>query len=182
MRRAVLVNGVPASGKSTIAAHLVRHLSQAGVAAVPLSLDVLKEALYAHLGTGARAHNRLLGRASYHGLFASIAAFPDHLVPVIDAWHGFVPAAVLREHVAEARIETVIEVWCQVSPAVAADRYRSRAHLRHAGHPPASYSDELRELAHRARPIGLGPVLEIDTEAPDSDDMLAAVLDLLQPG
>ena len=182
MRRAILVNGVPASGKSTMSAALVRRLTEHGIAAVPLAVDTIKECLFVHVGTGDRDHNRMLGRASYHGIFASIRTFPDHLVPVIDAWHGFVPVETVRDHVARARIGQVIEVWCNVSPAVAADRYRDRARTRTAGHPPASYADELYELAGRARPLGFGPVVEVNTDTPAGDGNLGEIVRLLQSG
>lgn len=182
VRQAVLVNGVPASGKSTVAAALTAYLMAQGVAAVPLALDTVKEGLFAHLGAGDRAHNRLLGRASYHAIFASIAGFPPALVPVIDAWHGFQPVEVLRAHLDRAGIDRVVEVWCAVTPGTAADRYRARAATRHAGHLPASYADELHALAGTARPLALGPVVRIDTERPVDTAVLSAVHRLLVEG
>lgn len=176
MRQVVLVNGVPASGKSRIAKALVAALTGRGVAAVPLALDTVKEALFEHLGTGDRDHNRMLGRASYHALFNAIAGFPDPLVPVLDAWHGFQPEAVLRAHLARARIDRAIELWVAVPPAVAAARYRARAASRPAGHPSAAYADELFELAGRARPLRLGPVIEVDGTAEWHERIAGAVL------
>ncbi|RNF33576.1 ROK family protein [Paracoccus methylarcula] len=147
-----------------------------GVAAVPLGLDIVKEGLFTHIGTGDRAHNRMLGRASYHAIFNSVAGFPDNLVPVIDAWHGFQPEEVLREHVARARIDRLVEIWVAIGPALAAERYRARSATRHAGHLPASYADELYRLAERARPMALGPVIEIDGAAPVPADLAMRVL------
>ncbi len=90
MKRVVLVNGVPASGKSTVA----RAISRAGNWPL-LTLDTIKEALFAHLGTGDRDYNRLLGRASYQAMFDLTADFPDGATVVMDAWFGFQPADVL---------------------------------------------------------------------------------------
>lgn len=179
MKQAIIVNGVPASGKSTVATALVQALTDRGVAAVPLTLDTVKEGLFVHVGTGDRAHNRMLGRASYHAIFNTIAAFPASLVPVIDAWHGFEPKDVLRDHVARAGIDRVIEVWCSVSPATAAARYRARAQIRHTGHLPSSYADELFELAGRARPMSLGPVLHVDAENPLDPSLFDDIYELL---
>ena len=180
MKQAIFVNGVPASGKSTVTKMLTTFLLAKGCAAVPLSLDTVKESLYAHIGTGGREHNRILGRASYHGIFASIAAFPDGILPIVDAWHGFQPESVLRDHIARAGIERVVEVWCAVSPTTAATRFRERAATRHEGHLPASYAGELFELAKQASPISLGPVIRIDTETSVSHDDLCAVCDILR--
>lgn len=153
MRTAILVNGVPASGKSTLTARLARDLVAHGVAAVPLGLDTVKEALFEHVGAGDRDHNRMLGRASYRAIFDAIGAFPPSLVPVIDAWHGFQPPRFVREHVERAGIERLVEVWCEVDPALAARRYRARSADRRPGHPPASYADELEVLAAAAGPL-----------------------------
>lgn len=180
MRRVILVNGVPASGKSTVSRHLVEALTRDGVAAVPLTLDTVKEGLFAHVGTGDREHNRMLGRASYHSIFSTIAAFPDHLLPVVDAWHGFQPAAVLSGHLARAKVDQVIEVWCEVAPATAAARYRARAGERHAGHLPASYADELFRLAGTAGPMGFGPVVRITGDAEQRGGELARVVALIR--
>lgn len=180
MKQAILVNGVPASGKSSVSKLLTTFLAAHDIAAVPLALDTVKEGLYAHIGTGDRDHNRMLGRASYHAIFASIAAFPATLVPVIDAWHGFQPEAVLREHVARAGIERVLEVWCAVSGETAAARYRERAGTRHAGHLPASYAEELFGLAERARPMALGPVFTLDTQSPIDPSAFDGLLDALR--
>lgn len=153
MKTAILVNGVPASGKSTLAARLVAHLHAQGVAAVPFELDTVKEALFDHVGTGDRDHNRMLGRASYRAILDTIGAFPSSLVPVIDAWHGFQPSGFVREHIERAGIERVLEVWCEVEPERAGRRYRDRSTTRREGHPPAAYADELVLLAARARPL-----------------------------
>lgn len=180
MKTAVLVNGVPASGKSTLAARLVPALHAAGVSAVPLGLDTVKEALFADIGTGDRAHNRMLGRASYRAIFDSIAAFPEALVPVVDAWHGFQPDTVVRDHVARAGIGRVIEVWCAVTPDAAAARYRARSATRAGGHPPAAYADELHALARGAAPLGIGDLVQADGADIDDPAPLRAVLALIR--
>jgi glucokinase len=155
----ILVNGVPASGKSTVASVIGRELS------MPiLALDTIKEAFFDHVGIGDRAHNRLLGKASYQAIFSTIAGFPDGLGAIVDAWHGFQPREALQEHLARASAGPVLEVWCHGPPVVIAERYRSRANVRHPGHPPASFAEELAALAARARPLGLGPVIDVPTD------------------
>src|SRR5215831_18249293 len=107
MKRVVLVNGVPASGKSTVA----RALSRAEGWPL-LGLDTVKEAFFEHLGTGDRDYNRLLGKASYQAIFDLIADFPDNATAVVDAWFGFQPAEVLEKHLTRAGVVKIAEVWC----------------------------------------------------------------------
>jgi len=161
MKRVLLVNGVPASGKSTVAGAL----AEAGGWPL-LALDTVKEALFAHLGTGDRDYNRLMGKASYQAIFALIGDFPENSITVIDAWFGFQPAAVLAAHLENAKVSRAAEIWCHAPPSVIGERYRSRLSSRHAGHLGESYVPELIELAGRAAPLGAYPQFRIDTNRP----------------
>ncbi|MEO9896772.1 MAG: adenylyl-sulfate kinase [Paracoccaceae bacterium] len=176
MKRALLINGVPASGKSTIANTLTPHLTSAGLNPVPFALDTVKEGLFAQIGTGDREYNRMLGRASYHAIFNTIAAFPDRLLAVIDAWHGFQPKDVIKDHLERAEIDQVIEVWVAISPATAAARYIARSQERHSGHLPASYADELFTLAGNAQPMGLDEVITVDGEGTLTNDAIEKII------
>jgi glucokinase len=161
MKRALLVNGVPASGKSTVA----RAVSQAE--GWPLfTLDTVKEAFFAHLGTGDRDYNRLLGKASYQAIFAVIADCPDETTAVIDAWFGFQPPEILTEHLARAGIAQTAEIWCHAPGPIVGERYRARLAERHDGHLGESYVPELIALADSAKPLGPYPLFEIDTTRP----------------
>jgi glucokinase len=161
MKSAIFVNGVPASGKSTVA----RHIADAG--GLPLlALDTVKEALFAHLGTGDREHNRRFGRASYQAMFAVIGDWPPISGVVLEAWFGFQPPEVLAGHIARAGLTRIVEIWCHAPPEVIGERYRARLGSRSAGHLGADYIPELVTLAGRARPLGKWPVLEVDTTKP----------------
>lgn len=155
------MNGVPASGKSTVS----RHISS--VLGLPLlALDTVKEALFAELGTGDRLHNRRFGRASYGAIWAVVGEFPMDATVVVDAWFGFQPLSVLQDHLARAEVMRVIEVWCHAPPEVIAQRYAARAGNRHNGHLGLDYVPELRELATRATPLAIGPIMRVDTSVP----------------
>lgn len=171
MHPVILVNGVPASGKSTVAAIIARRLS------MPiLALDTIKEAFFDHLGIGDRDHSRLLGKASYQAIFSTIAGFPPGLGAIVDAWHNFQPLQVLQGHLVRASARVVLEVWCHAPPEVIAERYRTRASLRHTGHLPASYAEELAALAARATPLGVGPTIGVATDREiDEEALIAAV-------
>ncbi len=161
MRAAILVNGVPASGKSTVA-----RLIAAETASPLLTLDTIKEAFFNHLGTGDRFYNRTLGRASYEAVFALIADFPDGVTAVIDAWFGFQPIETLERHIARAGLGQIVELWCHAPPAIIGARYLARVSERPAGHLGAGYVPELIELASRAGPTGRFPVIDVDTSDP----------------
>ena len=158
MKRAVLVNGVPASGKSTVARTLT-----AATGWPLLSLDTIKEALFAHLGAGDRDYNRLLGRASYQAIFALAADFSEGSTVVADAWFGFQPREVLNGHLARAGVRCVAEIWCHAPPDIIGARYSARLGQRSGGHLGADYVPELIALAERATPLGGFPCFDIDT-------------------
>ena len=158
MKSAVLVNGVPASGKSTVARAIA-----AATGWPLLTLDTIKEALFAHLGLGDRDHNRLLGRASYEAMFGLVGDFPEGGTVIADAWFGFQPPEVLGRHLARAGITDVAELWCHAPADVIGARYAERLDQRSAGHLGTEYVPELIELAARAKPLGTFPLYEIDT-------------------
>ncbi len=139
-----------------------------------LTLDTVKESFFAHLGTGDRDYNRLLGKASYQAMFSLIADWPDDSAAVIDAWFGFQPFDVLQNHLARIGDCNVMEVWCHAPPQVIGDRYRARLDQRHSGHLGADYVPELIALATAAKPLGQWPLLILDTSQPLDNDALKA--------
>jgi predicted NBD/HSP70 family sugar kinase len=160
-RTVILVNGVPASGKSTLARMIS---SERGFPL--LTLDRVKEPFFEHLGTGDREYNRKLGRASYRAIFDLIGDFPPGIPSVVDAWFGFQPIEVLRGHLERNNIGRVIQLWCGSSPDSVTARYAARLSSRSEGHPGADYLPELAALAERARPFPDFPTLSLDTDRP----------------
>lgn len=169
MTRAVLVNGVPASGKSTLARALAARLE------VPiLELDVIKEVLFEQLGhrDAERSWGRALGRASLESIWALLAGFPADSTVVVEAWFRLPPHDHVLRGLERAGIERWVEIWCHADPDVLVSRYGART--RHPGHPSAAdYVEELRQLAAVARPMGLGPYLDIDTTDSHAPDLEA---------
>jgi glucokinase len=160
-KSAVLVNGVPASGKSAVA----RAISDATGWPV-LALDTVKNPFLTILPPGGRLFNRTLGRASYTAIFDLIADAPAGSNFIIDAWFGFQPLDALTAGLAHAEITDLVEVWCHAPPETIGARYRARLDKRPAGHPGADYVPELIALAARAAPTGLAPRFEVDTTEP----------------
>jgi glucokinase len=168
-KRVVMVNGVPASGKSTVA----RALSAATGWPI-LSLDTIKNPFLVTLPPGDRLFNRTLGRASYAAIFDIIAQAPASSTFVVDAWFGFQPLEVLQDGLARAGVSALAEVWCHADPQVIGARYAARLDQRPAGHPGAEYVAELIALAARAAPTGLAPCHSVDTTGmPDASALTA---------
>ncbi|NUS91016.1 MAG: AAA family ATPase [Nocardia sp.] len=164
----VLVNGLPGAGKSTLGAGLARALP-----AEFLSKDAVKEAL-AGCVTGVDTA-RELGGIAMDTVWALARAIPGSVV--VDSW-WFRPRDLrfAQAGVARAAPDRLLEIWCAVPAEIARARYagRRRAEL---------YQDEQRLAADwdvwaaRAEPLGLGPVLTVDTTRPvDYPDLAAAVL------
>jgi glucokinase len=168
-KRLLMVNGVPASGKSFLA-----HGISERTGWLVLGLDTVKTPFLEVVEGVDRAFNRTLGRASYKSIFSIIKEAPEGGTFIVDAWFGFQPISVLQEHIDMAGITNVAELWCHAPPAVVAQRYSDRARHRVAGHPGVSFVPELIELAKRAEPSRLGPVLDVDTTAPQEIDTIAS--------
>ena len=171
-KRAVLVNGVPASGKSSIA----RALSDATGWPL-LTLDTIKNPFPTALPPGDRPFNRTQGRASYAAIFDLIADAPEGSTVLIDAWFGFQPIEVLTEGLARAGVTEVAEVWCHAPPDIIGARYAARLDSRPAGHPGAEYVPELIALARRAQATGVAPRFDLDSTQPPDLAALRRFLD-----
>lgn len=157
-KRVVMVNGVPASGKSSVS----RALADATGWPI-LTLDTIKNPFLATLPPGDRLFNRTLGRASYAAIFDLIADAPAGSIFIIDAWFGFQPLDVLEQGLARAGVADLAEVWCHAPPQTVGDRYAARLDQRPAGHPGADYVPELIALAGKATATGLAPTYDVDT-------------------
>ncbi|MFD3482035.1 AAA family ATPase [Streptomyces sp. NPDC058665] len=175
-RAFVILSGLPASGKSTLARGLARHL------ALPvIDKDVILESLYDSLGMGDHAWRGRLSRASDEIVYA-IAA--DAGRAVLDNWwhHDSAPGRL------RSLGGLLIEVHCDCDAALAAERFLART--RHPGHLDPDLSPEEvaeRVAAVRARypgPLGLGgPLLTVDTGRPvDSRAVAEQVAQVLDAG
>jgi len=174
-KRLVLVNGVPASGKSGVA----RALSDATGWPI-LSIDTVKNPFLAEIEGVDRPFNRKLGRASMAAMFALAREAPAGTTFVLDAWFGFQPRDFLDPLLADAGVGSVVELWCSAPPETIGARYAARVADRPAGHPGFDYVPELIALATRARPLDIGLRLDIDTTGPlDPASLSAWVRDVL---
>ncbi|KQT51955.1 transcriptional regulator [Aureimonas sp. Leaf454] len=157
-KRIVLVNGVPASGKSGVAASLGHALGWPVI-----TLDTIKNPFLEEIEAVDRPFNRKLGRASLKAMFAIVRDAPAGTRFILDAWFGFQPRELIDALLAEAGVDAAAEIWCTAPPVLIGERYGRRARLRPPGHPGVEYVPELVALAERARPLGLTEMIEVDT-------------------
>jgi predicted kinase len=161
----VLVGGWPGSGKSTLAAALGRQLG------LPmLAKDEIKEALAESLGQPSTVtESRRLGRAAVLAVLRVAGSCPG---AVIDStWFGY------TKPVVAALPGRVVEVRCVVDVEVARSRYYTRAADRHASHLDL-VRDEDELWGEPVRPLGVGPVVEVDTTV--STDIAAVAARILR--
>ena len=137
-----------------------------------LELDAVKEVLFEEVGhrDGDREWGRTLSRASLGSIWSLLRGFPPDALVIVEAWFRPPPHDHILRGIEHAGIDRWVEVWCQADPETVATRYAARH--RHPGHPaPEDYVDELRELAAVAQPMGLSPVLAVDTSGSKSLDV-----------
>ena len=160
-KRVVLVNGIPASGKTSIAVELSKRTGW-----LHLSLDGIKNPFLQLIEGVDRAFNRILGRASYQAIWSIVADAPPGSTFIIDAWFGFQPKELLEDYLIQADVACLAEIWCDISGELAAKRYAARLDQRLPGHPGKEYIPELIALAHRAEPMAIGPVYRAQQNQP----------------
>ncbi len=172
MKKLILVNGIPASGKSAVARILSEHFN-----APLLSIDEIKEPFMLQFSEVIdRALNRKLGYAAYHAMFNIVKNAPAGAVFILDAWFGFRDKAVLLDYLTMCGCLRVIEIWNKASPELVAERYQQRCADRVKGHPGEEYIPELMLLAAKAQPMALGEVYTLDQDkGGDSKELISWV-------
>lgn len=149
----VVVSGPPASGKSTLAPVLADELN------LPLlAKDTIKDALMSVMPVPDVDASRQIGRAAVRAMLALAANSPPGAVIESNFYRS-----VARDDLL-ALPGRVIEIFCRCDAATAADRYRTRAGTRHAGHFDSVRTSEELWNDEVSEPVAGGwPLLEVNT-------------------
>jgi predicted kinase len=164
----VLVNGLPGSGKTSLARPLAEALSASLV-----SKDAIKEAVADVVHA---VPSSALGAAAMDMAWSLTASIPG--VVVLESWWfkpRDLPFAVAG--LGGCGAAALVEVWCDVPAHVARDRYESRRrHLIHDDQ--RRLADSWQQWAAGAEPLNLGTTLLVKTDGPvDVVDLARRVSD-----
>lgn len=163
----VLVNGLPGSGKTTLAVSL-----SAILGAQVLSKDAVKDAIAAILEDPTKV--RPLGAIAMDTVWALASAIPGTVL--IESW-WFRPRDLNFAQVGLGVVSAprAVEIWCDVPADLARLRYAARDR-------PSMYEDarhlvdDWAEWGAHAQPLALTPVLRVDTSGPvDHAELARAV-------
>ncbi len=158
------ISGSPGAGKSSIAFPLAAELGYSLV-----TKDLVKEALHDALyvpGEGELdlAWSRRLGAASFAVLWTLAARAGDMVIEANFHPHNDEALGQLR-----GMGDRTVEVHCACPAAVAHARYNARSrHEVHRGTLPLSAMDKYD------RPVGIGPLITVDTTGPVDVAAIAA--------
>lgn len=163
MNRHVIVSGIPAAGKSTVATGLVKQSS------LPLfDKDQFLEAIFSDGAPRDPVERRSLSSRADRELEAAVRESPEAIVvswwrhPMSMADSG-TPIGWLRDLQV-----SLVEVYCECAPEAAVARFLGRR--RHPGHMDERWSNEalLVQLTEAAQlgPLDVGTLVRVNSEKP----------------
>jgi len=163
----IIVNGLPASGKTTLASFLSQELN------IPVfHKDTFKEVLSDSTGVVSMRGSQRFNKPSYALLFHSAERLIRHGIPVILEGNFSLKSASRTENIAlyieKLREQGVgiIEIFCTARGDLLVERFKARHEdgIRHPIHPNYMPKSLVRILEkNRFKPLGIGETLVVDT-------------------
>jgi predicted kinase len=150
---AVLINGLPGAGKTTLAANLHDALGMPVVAK-----DAIKEALAEAVDV--RLPTQRLGALASDVMWSIVRELPEPAI-VESFWLSGRDDAHFSSGLEVAGIRRGVEIWCHAPLDVMRSRIRTRP--RHFVHQDEGRHEEWEFFAQAARPISRFPVISCDT-------------------
>lgn len=167
----IIVSGLPATGKSTIAKALSEKLN------IPLvAKDTIKEFLFDTLGARDRDWSRTLGKASNDFLYElTDKLLADGYSVIIENAFEKKFAKPRLEKIIHAHAPNILEVHCKTEQGVRRKRFigRNESGNRHTGHVDAvNYpSDNEVEPLEKYAELNVGKTLLLDTTDTNLEDI-----------
>lgn len=160
----IIVNGLPGTGKSTLAKKLADELS------LPIIMkDGIKEFLFDALGTKDRAWSGELGKFSYKYLYelTDFMLENGHSVIIENAFERKYSKPAIQQIIEKNKPDNVYEIYCFTDATTRRNRYKERnesgnRHIGHVDH--LNYlSDSDPEPTEKYAPLDVGALTKIDT-------------------
>jgi len=165
----IIINGLPGTGKTTIAKPLAEQLG------FPLvSKDTIKEFLFDTIGVGDREWSKTLGKVSSEFLYslADELLSKGHSVIIESAFEPIYAQPNIQKYIDLYHPE-VFEIYCTTEKEVRRKRFeeRNESGLRHAGHQDHTnyLSEDDEEPTNKFAPINIGLLKKIDTTHDHTD-------------
>ena len=171
----IIVLGKPASGKTSVAEKLSEALD------IPYyGIDTFKEIIFNKIGWEDLDWSRKVRRASMRILEKLIESeIPKCRSLIIEGAFDVESDKQIFEQLMQRYNFSVVEILCEASGKLLFERFKARAEKgrRHPGHRDRQNLDHYKDwiINGEAKPLGLGPLIRVNTENPKSIDVEALV-------
>lgn len=173
-RRIIIVQGQPATGKTTLARRLARDID-----ATLVEKDAVKEFFSDYIGVGDLQWSHALGKAAIQTVYLllEVAVAHKEVTIVESAFWAEIARQEIRS-IAKKSNAQVLELYCTLDETERQRRFQARiaSGERHKGH-----ADEARTSADTKRyePLDLGSRITVDTTHFDDTDYIKLKADVL---